>query len=217
MDQVESPPAQTPPDGTSDEPAQINAISQALESLDERVREALQIAKSKDEIIDRLHAENQALRGGELARAQLPLLRDLIAMHDDIERIIAGAAVSVADLQFTSDLLIDVLARNGVQRFVPAVDEAFDSSVHAAVEVAVADAPEVDRTIASVSRAGFGRDDGLTLRAAEVVVRRWKEPRQVADGTEGAPGAEGPAAAEEGAPPADAETTHTQETSDTNG
>lgn len=195
-----------PAAATTDDTAGMRAISEALASLDGRVREALQIARAKDEVIDRLHAENQALRAGELARAQMPLLRDLMSMHDDIERVIASGMVSVADLQFTRDLLIDVLARNGVQRFAPSVDADFDSSVHAAVEVEVAETPSHDRTVASVARAGFSRDDGLILRAAEVVVRRWREPEQSSGGSDD----------DAGMPP-DGETTRTEESSDTNG
>lgn len=194
-----------PSAATTDDTASVRAISEALASLDGRVREALQIARAKDEVIDRLHVENQSLRAGELARAQMPLLRDLMSMHDDIERIILSGAASVADLQFTRDLLIDALARNGVQRFAPSVDADFDSSVHAAVEVAVAETPSHDRTVASVARAGFSRDDGLILRAAEVVVRRWREPEQSGGGGDDA-----------GMPP-DGETTCTEESSDTNG
>lgn len=160
---------------TSESPAAavLEPIEIALTKIDGRLDEYLRISKRKDEIINRLHAENQDLRAGELQQAQLPLIRDLMRLYDDLGRMIGDSDSGTSDLEFVCELLVDALSRNGVEREAPIDGTPFDSEVHAAVEVVAADSPDQDRTIEAIRRCGFRRTEGATLRAADVVVRRW--------------------------------------------
>src|SRR5947209_9477437 len=69
----------------------IERLTDALGALDERLAESQRLLAHQTELADRLHAENQRLRAGELRAAQLPLVRDLMRMHDDIGRLVAAS------------------------------------------------------------------------------------------------------------------------------
>ena len=146
---------------------------EVLARLEDRLDEALRLARRRDELIDKLHSENQRLRQGELHTAMLPLLRDLMRLHDDLERIVE-VDPAAHDTVLIRDALADALARNGITRFVPGESEPFDSAQHAAVGSEPVDDPQRDRTICAVRRAGFRRDDGSIVRVADVAVRRYR-------------------------------------------
>jgi len=70
-------------------------------------------ARASERACDKLHGENQRLRAGELRGAMLPLVRDLLRLHDDIGRI-ADATEQVEDLELMQISLLDALSRNGI-------------------------------------------------------------------------------------------------------
>jgi molecular chaperone GrpE len=144
-----------------------------LARLEGGLQEALALAKHRDELVDRLHRENQQLRQGELHSAMLPLLRDLMRLLDDLEQILRGEP-SVGDVDFVHGALLEILGRNGVESFAPTSGEPFDSAIHAAVGTAPTSDPAADRTICLVRRAGFRREDGSIVRAADVTVNRYR-------------------------------------------
>jgi molecular chaperone GrpE (heat shock protein) len=160
-------------------PADIGqAPNEATARLERRLDQVLQLAQRRDELIERLHNENQQLRKGELQVAMLPLLRDLMRLHDDLEQIVALPSES-RDAILIRDTLSDVLARNGVTKFIPTEGEVFDSTRHTAVGTQPTEDERADRTVQTVLRAGFLRDDGSTVRVADVVVRRFQaQPRE---------------------------------------
>lgn len=171
----ETPPADTEP--APEEPAPDAVVTR----LEQRLDQALQLAQRRDDLVDRLHSENQQLREGELQAALLPLLRDLMRLHDDLEQIIAVAS-DARDAVLIRDALADILARNGVTKFTPTDGSAFDSALHAAVGAEPTDDEHADRTIQSVRRAGFVRDDGSTVRVADVIVWKFRpRPPESAD------------------------------------
>ncbi len=175
---------QTPPHGLAEhtdaaeqpglESDRVGAVSvEVLTRLENRLDETLRLAQRRDELVDRLHKENQQLRQGELQTAMLPLLRDLMRLHDDLERIIAVDPGS-QDTVLIRDALADALARNGITQFAPGENDSFDSALHAAVGAEPTDDPQSDRTICAVRRAGFRREDGSIVRVADVTVRKYR-------------------------------------------
>jgi molecular chaperone GrpE (heat shock protein) len=143
-----------------------------LERLEARLDNAVALAQRRDDLVDLLHKENQQLRQGELHSAMLPLVRDLMRLHDDLERIIE-VDPDVGDAVLIRDALSDALARNGIVKFLPSLAEPFDAIRHGAVGTEPTGDPERDRTIAAARRAGFRRDDGSIVRVADVIVCKY--------------------------------------------
>ncbi len=148
-------------------------VEAALGQLDSKLGESQRLLDRQTELTERLHAENQSLRAGELREAQLPLIRDLIRLTDDLERMRAVATDSAADLTMVQETLIDVLARNGVQGFGEEQGEPFDSRLHTAAGTEPTEREELDKAVAEVVRRGFRWDSGEVIRVAEVRVYRF--------------------------------------------
>lgn len=138
-----------------------------LDRLDARLGESQRLLDRQSDLVDKLHAENQKLRAGELRDAQLPLVRDLLRLHDDVERM-RGATGDADDLRVVQECLIDTLARNGIEPFAPDHEEAFDPRLHSASGVEPTEDEALDRSVAEVMRRGFRWDCGDVIRVAEV-------------------------------------------------
>ena len=176
---VEPADAEVQPEPELSSPAPENAalegFATALFSLDDRLGEAQRLLAHQSELAAKLHADNQRLRAGELRAALLPLVRDLLRLHDDIGRI-AEDTERAGDLELIRISLLDALARNGIVPLRPAAGEPFDPKRHSATSVLPTDVAERDRSIAGVVRAGFEWDDGHTIRVADVSVYRCAPP-----------------------------------------
>jgi molecular chaperone GrpE (heat shock protein) len=179
LDAVEPTDAEVQPEPGLSAPAPENAalegLATAVSSLDERLGEAQRLLTHQTELAAKLHADNQRLRTGELRAALLPLVRDLLRLHDDIGRI-AEDTERAGDLELIRISLLDALARNGIVPLSPVAGEPFDPKRHSATSVLQTDVAERDRSIAGVVRTGFEWDDGHTIRVADVSVYRCAPP-----------------------------------------
>jgi molecular chaperone GrpE len=144
-----------------------------LDRLDSRLAEAQRLLARQTDLTEKLHAENQELRAGELRNAQLPLVRGLIRLADDLERMRGAAAESADDLTMVRESLLDVLARNGIQTFGAEDGEPFDPRLHSAVGVEPTEEEQLDKTVAEVVRHGFRWDSGEAIRVVEVRAYRF--------------------------------------------
>ncbi len=160
--------------GADDAPG-LEALATALAGLEGRLAESQRLLVRQSELADKLHAENQRLRAGELRAAILPLVRDLLRLHDDIGRI-ADATEQAEDLELMKISLLDALARNGIVPVRPAAGEQFDPKRHSAASVVEADDPSLDRSISEVTRLGFQWEDGQVVRVADVCVYKHTPP-----------------------------------------
>lgn len=168
----------------------LEALATALAGLDGRLAESQRLLVRQSELADKLHAENQRLRAGELRAATLPLVRDLLRLHDDIGRI-ADATEQVEDLELMQISLLDALARNGIVPVRPAAGEQFDPKRHSAASVVEAADASLDRSISEVIRLGFQWEDGQVIRVADVRVYKHTSPtRPSSSDTEAIPDAE---------------------------
>jgi molecular chaperone GrpE len=165
-DTLPPPPHLAPPAGP--DPAVIDR----LDGLGRRLDELARLGAHQRELVDELHADNQKLRAGELFQAQAPLLRDLVRLHDDVERLEAAAGDGAADLALVRQQLLQVLDRAGVRRYEVMAGDPFDGSRHQGVRSVPATDGAADRTVATMVRCGFERDDGRVLRPADVEVHR---------------------------------------------
>lgn len=148
-------------------------IEAALDKLDSRLGESQRLLGRQTELTEKLHSENQSLRAGELQSAQMPLVRDVIRLSDDLERMRSVAAESAVDLALVHESLLDLLTRNGVQVFAPEQGEPFDARLHTVAGREPTDDEKLDRSVAEVVRRGFRWESGEVIRVAEVRAYRF--------------------------------------------
>jgi molecular chaperone GrpE (heat shock protein) len=166
----------------------LSKIAGRLDELGGCLDEANRISRERERIIDRLHQENQQLRGGELQQAMTPVYRDLIRLHDDLlqtsRRYLAQSAASddeaARDFQSYSDAVMDVLYRYGVERYEAAEGAPFNPKEHRAVAAIPTTDGNLDRAIAKVIRFGF-RTETRIVRLLEAEVYRATPAEQARD------------------------------------
>ncbi len=138
-----------------------------------------QLAAQEDQVLRaRAESENiqrRAARDVENAHkyGAERLVRDLIPVVDSLEKAVEIAQdIQGADaegIELASRLLVDTLARHGVERIAPE-GEPFDPAWHEAVAMASDDNCE-ENTVINVVQPGFSLN-GRLVRAAKVVVSR---------------------------------------------
>jgi molecular chaperone GrpE (heat shock protein) len=176
VDAGQSPAAEPQPEPEPEPATEVagepDPIVAAIEHLDDRLEESQRLLARQTEIATSLHAENQRLKAGELARAQLPLVRDVIRVQDLLMQMLDATVESTAagDLELAREAILDALARNGIETTQVAEGDAMDPRQHRIVGVLPIDAASADRTIAEVVKAGFVWDETTTIRPAEVRV-----------------------------------------------
>jgi molecular chaperone GrpE (heat shock protein) len=157
--------------------AESDPISVALERLEDRVAEGQRLLSRQTDIAAALHAENLRLKEGELRKAQQPLVRDVLRVHDDVDQMIRslpsddGAA---RDLEIVRTALVDALLRNGITPVACEPGEPFDPRAHKVAGVEPTQDPAADRTVAEVIRHAFAWEDGELLRVADVAVAKFR-------------------------------------------
>jgi molecular chaperone GrpE len=147
-------------------------LAGVLASIEERLGESQRLLARQSDLADKLHAENQRLRAGELRAATLPLVRDLLRLHDDIGKLTAGQE-ETQDLDLVRVSLVDALARNGIGTFQPEPGEQFDPKQHSVAGVIKTEDASRDRAIAEIVRVGVQWEDGQTIRVADVRVYKY--------------------------------------------
>jgi molecular chaperone GrpE (heat shock protein) len=167
-----------PSDAAPSPSSAMDDLRHAVGNLDSRLEESQRLLARQTDLVDRLHAENGELRAGELRGAQLPLVRDLLRLHDDVGRMRAAAGEKDHDLRIIQESLVDILARNGIQPFAPEPGESFDPLVHTASGVEPTEEKELDKAVVEVTRQGFRWESGGTIRVAEVRAYRYRGPSQ---------------------------------------
>ncbi|WP_246236978.1 nucleotide exchange factor GrpE [Actinomadura chibensis] len=169
------------------EPARASrqGVLDALAGLAARLDREHERAAHREAVIDRLHAENQRLRRGELEAMLEPVRAALYRLHDrtrrESRRLAAPGPADPPDppdrhrtallLAAVADDVADALARLGVERFTVEPGQPYDASRHRPVAVTPVDDPLRADTVTAVESDGFERG-GKVLRKAEVGVGR---------------------------------------------
>lgn len=189
---VPEPPAAVEEEGAEE---QFDAVAERLDRLEaqiagvtRRMDELVRLGDRREDLVDRLHADNQRLRVGELAQAQAPVVRELIRTFDLVVKL-AGDSDDRGDLELVRRRLLDGLEQVGVRPLEPEPGTAFDVSHETAVERTETEDQALDMTISRTLRVGFVQDGERTLRPAEVVVRSFRSPP--AEGASGPVGSDG--------------------------
>jgi molecular chaperone GrpE (heat shock protein) len=173
--------------------AQAVCVQRELPSLLSDVRETLQQKQAiNQKLFDALHSELKDYKDGFLLDVmQKPIILDLIALFDDLEKVShqladfahvdddetpdnTPAATLSTNLDHTLGTLLEVLERMEVVKLEPSTGQRLDKVAHRAVKVELADSAQEDGEITESLKSGFMWKDRL-LRPEEVTVRKYKE------------------------------------------
>lgn len=166
-DKAFAPPVETP--------ATTNHLT---EQLMERVDDLARVIARQAGTIERLADDAKARAQRERAGADLPLVVELFALHEDA-RALAGTAQSDTERKAFDTFAARVerlLTGRGGRLVEPATGAVFDALTMEAADVSKTDDPEADRTVDAVVTAGLLVGE-RSVRAARVVVRRFKDPK----------------------------------------
>lgn len=178
--------ATLPADRLTEIAAQLDAVGEAVQALRglpamvetwasaaEREHER---AAAREAVIDRLHAENQQLRRGELQALLEPIRNGLFRLYDMARQAAAqcrAAGQAGADLlEAVADEAATILVGVGVERFDAVVGEAYDADRHRPVAVVAVTESHRDGTVAATRTSGFATADRV-VRRADVVLARF--------------------------------------------
>jgi molecular chaperone GrpE (heat shock protein) len=153
----------------------VGPLNARLVAISSRLDELVRLGEHREDLVDRLHAENQRLRAGELAQVQAPVIRELIRTYDVVVTLAAQEGPASADLELVRRRLLDGLEQSGVRSLEPEQGIDFDAARHAAAEAVTTPDPTLDMTVERTLRVGFIQDGERILRPAEVAVRRHRQ------------------------------------------
>ena len=134
-----------------------------------------------NEILDRLHAENERLRRGEVEQLLQPVFRDLLKLSDDWTAMAASweskDAATPADVANKCRNVAEdaelILERYGVDSFAPDIGATVERRQHRVVGKIPAESSEIDNTVAEVRRPGYVYGEKV-IRFAEVVAASYE-------------------------------------------
>jgi molecular chaperone GrpE (heat shock protein) len=170
-----------PPPDDSPPPDHDTATAAAIAALAEQIGREHERSAHREQVIDRLHAENQELRHGLLNEAMTPVRAGLYRLYDVIRREAARrhdsdgpAEQHVPELlDALAEEVADVLARTGADRLPVRPGDPYDPSVHRPVSAEPVEAGRHGTVVALVSD-GFRMEERV-LRKAGVVVGKAAE------------------------------------------
>ena len=145
----------------------LDTLLAEMHSLRQDFDTKVKYDESKERLIDTLHLELQAYREGLHFKILRPLFLDLIAMYDDLGRIVDDTQAKHSDVSsnqviqnFVScqETIEEMLRRNGVDAFC--VEEGmFVPSRQRVLKVLITSDPTQDKQIARRVRKGFSYEN----------------------------------------------------------
>ncbi len=162
--------------------AELATLRDAVKLLAEREHER---ATHRESVIDRLHAENQALRRNELNTMLEPVRMGLYRLYDLARREAdryAGAQPPAGEhtgplLTMIAEEVAEVLARTGVEPYAPEPGEPYDAARHRPMETADVTDPALDGAVTRTLGSGF-RYGEKVVRRADVEVGQLVKPKR---------------------------------------
>jgi len=176
-------PGKTPPPAAGDTLAILGELTGRFDKVEGQLSEFHRRSAHRESLIDRLHDENQRLRGG-IGRVVLePVVADLIRLYDQLsreahrlggqdERLLASFAEDVAQ----------ILDRCGYEVFSADPGDPFLRERHRPLAVVPCDDESRHNTVAEVVAAGFvERDTGRVRRPLHARFHQYSPDRSSPD------------------------------------
>ena len=148
-----------------------------LDKMEAQLAEFHRRSAHRESVIDRLHEENQRLRGG-LGRIILePVVTDLIRLYDQIQREVRRLEADGQDARLVwsfGEDVAQILGRCGVEVFSAEPGDPFESGRHRVVGVVACEDESEHNTVAEGLAPGFyERDTGRVMRPAQARFRQF--------------------------------------------
>ncbi|GLW61875.1 hypothetical protein Arub01_01190 [Actinomadura rubrobrunea] len=169
-------------------------LAERLAAIESAVAEFHRRSAHRESVIDRLHEENQRLRGGLYRTILDPVVTDLMRMYDalrrEADRLTEEGDPAVGRLleSFADDTLL-MLERCGLEEFTAQPGDPFEVGRHAAAAVVPVDDEALDNTVAEVVATGFvERETGRVRRPVRARFHRFTPAEPTASESDGAGG-----------------------------
>ena len=159
------------PAATGDVAVALGELARRIGKVEEQLAEFHRRSAHRESLIDRLHEENQRLRGG-IGRVVLePVVADLIRLYDQLGREVRRLEADGRDGQLLWSFAEDVaqiLDRCGIEVFSAQPGEPFQRDRHRPLAVVACDDDSRHNTVAEVVAAGFlERETGRIRRPVQ--------------------------------------------------
>jgi molecular chaperone GrpE len=159
--------------GEEDGPALAKVIDR-LGEVERQLAEFHRRSAHREAVIDRLHEENQRMRGG-IARAILePIVADLVRLHDQLDHEARRRGDDGVMFRSFADDVELILDRCGLEVFSAAPGDPFQHDRHRPLAVVPTDDMARDNTVADVVAVGFAeRETGRVRRPVQARFYRY--------------------------------------------
>lgn len=162
---------------------ELTLIKDLISDLSAQFESKIKYDKHKEEIIDKLHSENQAFKNDLYKKLILPLVNEIIFMLDDYSILFkkhSESEINEVDVpkllkQFggISEDLENLLYKNGIDVY-SVEGEQFDSSKQKVIKTIPTDDPLKDKTVCDKLKKGFVLD-GIIIRMEHVSCYKFEK------------------------------------------
>jgi molecular chaperone GrpE len=162
---------------------ELTLIKDLISDLSAQFESKIKYDKHKEEIIDKLHSENQAFKNDLYKKLILPLVNEIIFMLDDYSILFkkhSESEINEVDVpkllkQFggISEDLENLLYKNGIDVY-SVEGEQFDSSKQKVIKTIPTDDPLKDKTVCDKLKKGFVLD-GKIIRMEHVSCYKFEK------------------------------------------
>ena len=162
---------------------ELALIKELIVDLSAQFESKIKYDKHKEEIIDKLHSENQAFKNDLYKKLILPFVNEIIFMLDDYSTLFkehSETEINELDVpkllkQFggISEDLESILYKNGIDVY-SIEGEQFDSSKQKVIKIIPTDDPLKDKTVCAKLKKGFVLD-GKIIRMEHVSCYKFEK------------------------------------------
>lgn len=138
----------------AEQPYPGDALICRLDAIERQLADFHRRSAHREEIINRLHEDNQRLKQGEHRVVLEPVIADLIRLHEQLARQ-ARRTPDDGMLASFVDEVDEILDRCGIEVFMAAQGDAYRSDRHKPLAVVQTTDPELHNTVAEPIAAGF--------------------------------------------------------------
>jgi molecular chaperone GrpE (heat shock protein) len=152
----------------------LGEVVERLGRVEEHIAEFHRRSAHRESVIDRLHEDNQRLRGG-IGRAVLePVIADLVRLYDQLDREARRLGEDGLLLRSFADDVVLILDRCGLEVFSAEPGDLFEHDRHRPLAVVPCDDEARHNTVAEVVAVGFvERDTGRVRRPVQARFHRY--------------------------------------------
>jgi len=144
-----------------------DGVCARLEAVEQQLTEFHRRAAHREQIIDRLHEDNQRLKQGEHKVLLEPVVADLIRLYDQLAREARRTPQDSMLGSFVDDVT-EILDRCGIDTFTVQPGDAYRSDRHRPLAIVPTTDPVLHNTVAEPVAAGFiDRESDRVRRPAQ--------------------------------------------------